>query len=106
MKMMMWRKTAMALLAATTIGSAAACAPYAGGRLYVRVGPPAPHYEARIVSPGAGYVWVDGYQRWDGRGYAWVPGRWVRPPSPRSRWVQGRWVHDRQGWYYAEGHWR
>jgi hypothetical protein len=77
------------------------------GRLYVRVAPPAPVVEARVVSPGPGFVWVPGYQRWDGGAYIWVPGRWARPPRPRARWVPGHWVQNRRsGWYFVEGRWR
>lgn len=78
----------------------------AATRVYVRVGPPAPIVEVRTVSPGPRYVWVDGYHRWDGRAYAWAPGRWVVPPRHRTAWVPARWVHDRRGWYIVSGHWR
>jgi hypothetical protein len=86
--------------------TSAACVAPASGRLYVRVGPPAPVYEVRTVAPGPGYVWVTGYHRWDGRGYVWVPGRWELPPRPRARWAPGHWSHDRGGYYWVEGRWR
>ncbi len=76
------------------------------GRVYVRVGPPAPIVEARIAAPGSGYVWVSGYHAWNGRVYAWVPGRWERPPRPRAIWAPAHWQHERHGWYLVEGHWR
>jgi hypothetical protein len=88
-----------------TIAASPACAT-PRGRLYVRVGPPAPIVETRIVAPGPGYVWVPGYHRWSGSAYVWVPGRWDRPPRARAAWVPGRWVHERRGWYFVEGHWR
>ncbi len=94
-----------ALLVAATLASTAGCND-PRGRLYVRVGPPSPIIEARVVAPGPGYVWIDGYQRWDGSRYSWVAGRWSLPPRPRARWVSGRWARDRRGWYYQEGHWR
>jgi hypothetical protein len=75
-------------------------------RVYVRVGPPAPVVEVRSAAPGPKFVWVDGYQRWNGRAYVWVPGRWAVPPHPRAVWVPARWVHDRHGWYVVKGHWR
>ena len=75
-------------------------------RVYVRVGPPAPIVETRIAAPGPRYVWAGGYQRWNGRAYAWTPGRWVVPPRGRHQWVPARWVHDRHGWYVVQGHWR
>ena len=72
----------------------------------VRVAPPAAIVETRPVAPGAGYVWIGGYHRWDGAAYAWVPGRWVLPPRPRARWVAHRWVRRGGGWVFVEGHWR
>jgi hypothetical protein len=74
--------------------------------VYVRIGPPAPVVEVRTARPGPRFVWVDGYHRWNGRAYAWVPGRWAAPPRGRAVWVPGRWVHDRHGWYLVDGHWR
>ena len=88
------------ILAATT----ACAAPR--GRLYVRVGPPAPIVERRIVAPGPGYVWVPGYHVWNGAVYVWTPGRWVLPPRPRAVWVPAHWERDRHGWFLIEGHWR
>ena len=72
----------------------------------VRVAPPAAIVETRPVAPGAGYVWIGGYHRWDGAAYAWVPGRWELPPRPRARWVAHRWVRRGGGWVLVEGHWR
>jgi hypothetical protein len=76
------------------------------GRVYVRIGPPAPVIEARIVAPGPRYVWIPGFYRWGGAVYAWVPGRWELPPRPRAYFVPGHWARDRRGWYFVEGHWR
>jgi hypothetical protein len=78
----------------------------APSRLYVRVGPPAPIVETRLIAPAPGYVWVAGYHRWNGAGYVWVPGRWERPPRPRAVWVPGHWVQERRGWFFVEGRWR
>lgn len=80
---------------------------YANARVYVRVAPPAPVVETRIVSPGAGYIWVSGYYRWSGGKYVWVPGRWSRPPHHHRVWVAGHWAHhSHNGWYWVGGHWR
>jgi WXXGXW repeat (2 copies) len=99
------RGASAALLLSATLAAAPACAPRS--RVYVRVGPPAPIIETRVVAPGPGFVWIPGYHRWTGSAYLWVPGRWDRPPRARAVWVPGRWVHSgRRGWYFAEGHWR
>lgn len=36
--------------------------------------------EEIVVAPGPGYAWVRGHHAWGGpgRGWVWVPGRWVR----------------------------
>lgn len=78
----------------------------AAARVYVRVGPPAAVVEVRPVAPGPRYVWINGYHRWDGHAYGWVPGRWELPPRARAGWVPGRWVHSSHGWYFVDGHWR
>jgi hypothetical protein len=72
----------------------------------VRVRPPAAVVETPGPRPGAGFVWIKGYHRWDGAAYAWVPGRWERPPRPRARWVEHKWVRRNGGWVLQEGHWR
>ena len=76
-----------------------------GAEVIVRVRPPAAVVETRVARPGPGYVWIGGYHRWDGNAYAWVPGRWERPPRPHARWVEHKWVHRHGGWVLVEGHW-
>ena len=79
----------------------------AGGRMYLRVGPPAPIVEARIVQPGPGYVWLPGHYFWNGFEYVWRPGVWVRPPRGRAVWAPGHWVNEgRRGYFWVEGRWR
>jgi hypothetical protein len=72
----------------------------------VKVAPPAEVVETRPASPGPNYVWIGGYQKWDGNAYAWVPGRWEVPPHPGARWVAHRWVRRHGGWVFVEGRWR
>jgi len=88
---------------ALTAGSACA-AP--AGRVYVTAVPPAPVVEVRRPAPGRGYVWVEGYHRWNGRAYAWVPGRWVAKPRSNARWIKGHWERSKKGYYYVQGHWK
>src|SRR5687768_6103403 len=56
-----------------------------GSVVYVNAYPPEPQYEVVTASPGAGYVWIDGY--WDWRGGSWV-------------WVNGHWQAERVGYVY------
>ena len=86
-----------------------ACAFAAGSanaQVYVRVGPPPVVVEHPGPRPHPGYVWIQGYQRWDGARYVWVPGRYEAPPRPRAVWVPHHWVHSRHGWVLVEGRWR
>jgi hypothetical protein len=73
----------------------------------VRVAPPPP-VRVGVVGkpPGIGYVWIEGYQRWDGKKYLWVSGRWVRPPRAGAVWVAPTWVRQRNGWVLDKGYWR
>ena len=95
------RLTAMALL----MGLLAVPAAEARTHIYVRIGPPAPIVEQRIVAPAPDYVWQPGYHRWASNSYVWVPGTWARPPYRRAHWVEGHWVHTRHGYYWEQGYW-
>src|SRR5262245_21780281 len=59
--------------------------------VYVDVAPPEPVVEVVSSAPGAGYVWIPGYYRYDRGTYLWVGGRWEFPPSGRRVWMTGRW---------------
>lgn len=73
----------------------------------IRVAPPPPVRMGVVgVAPGPGYVWVGGYQRWNGAGYVWVPGRWLRPPRFGAVWVAPRYVHRGNTWVFYKGYWR
>src|SRR4029453_12974737 len=91
---------------AAVLAGALNAAPALAARVYVKVAPPAPIAEVRVVAPGPGYVWVGGFHRWDGKAYAWVPGRWALPPRAGVVWVPGHWKKHAHGWYWVEGHWK
>lgn len=100
----------IAIFGLATLLASGACATYGGyrhdSRYYVHAGPPSPRYERPYGSPGRGYIWQQGYYRWDGRGYYWVPGRYEIAPRGYSRWEPARWQRDRGGWFFVEGRWR
>ncbi len=50
--------------------------------------PPEPLYEQMTVSPGFGYVWIDGYWHWNSYEWVWVSGRWVREQGAAYVYVQ------------------
>jgi len=97
----MLKKIALAAMFALTFLPAVSYA-----QIFVRIGPPPPIVERRPPPPDRGYVWVDGYHRWDGNQYVWTTGRWDRPPHEGQRWVAHRWVRRGDHWEMREGHWR
>jgi hypothetical protein len=76
------------------------------GVYYATVPPPAVRVEAFGPAPGPGYVWINGYWGWGGSAYAWVPGRYVRPPRARAVWVAPRWESRGGRYRFHEGRWR
>lgn len=96
---------AVVVLSASSTACMATVRP-APGVVYVREGPPRAIREVRPVAPGRTYVWIPGHYDYRGRAYVWVPGRYEVPASNYRRWEAGKWRHDRNGWYWVDGHWR
>jgi hypothetical protein len=99
-------KLALALVLA---GSAAGCTLSASGRLNVPMivveeapppPPPQPRVEART-----NYIWIVGYQRWDGGRYVWQEGRYERM-RPGYVYAPGRWQRQGKGHVYVQGEWK
>jgi len=82
---------------------AGASASHAQVSLGIRIGPPPRPRVVRVVprSPGAGYMWIDGYWFAEGRHYKWHDGYWTRPPYEGARWVGPH--HD--GTQFFAGYW-
>jgi hypothetical protein len=78
----------------------------AHAEIVVRLRPPISIHEHRTVRPSVRHVWVGGYHRWDGKAYAWEPGRWDVPPREHAVWVAPRWRHRNDGYVFVEGRWR
>jgi hypothetical protein len=66
---------------------------------------PPPSPRAERAGRRAGYIWVDGYYRWDRGAYVWVRGHWERERRGFT-WQPGHW--ERRGGHYVwiEGQWR
>jgi WXXGXW repeat (2 copies) len=78
----------------------------AGAQVVVRIGPPPPRpVEVIPAAPHPGWVWQEGYHRWDGAHYVWVPGHYVAPPYEHAVWVPGHWANRNGGYVWVEGHW-
>ncbi|MBB5063961.1 YXWGXW repeat-containing protein [Granulicella mallensis] len=80
----------------------------AGAQVVVRIGPPPPRPVERVPPPPfehRGWVWQEGYHRWDGHGYIWVPGHYAEPPYEHAHWDPGHWANRGGGYVWIEGHW-
>ena len=104
MNLWVGRKLAALTLAAASLASIGCAGGYVSG--YAASAPPPVRFEERGRAPGAGYVWINGYWGYRGNNYAWIPGRWDRPPRGRRRWEDGRWEHRGNSYRWREGRWR
>ena len=96
-------------LLATVGGLMLAATLSSGAQIVVRIGPPPPR-PVEVVPPvpneHPGWAWHEGYHRWDGHAYVWVPGSYVEPPYEHAHWVPGHWANRGGGYVWVEGHWR
>jgi len=103
---MQFGKLALPGIVALTLAAVAPLSPAnADANVYVRIGPPAPRYEA-IPAPPVGphrWVWMPGYYRWDGHHYNWERGRYAQ--RDHGNWRAGHWEHRHSGWIWVEGGW-
>jgi hypothetical protein len=67
--------------------------------------PPEPLYEQMTVSPGFGYVWIDGYWHWNSYEWVWVSGRWVREQGAAYVYVQPSYDYASGAYVYRPGYW-
>ena len=75
-----------------------------GSRYVVGVRPVQPVYE-RPVSPGLGYIWIEGDWRYQGNSYIWHEGNWGRSRGNRQ-WQSGVWLNRGNGYSWRRGNWR
>jgi hypothetical protein len=88
------------LVAMLLVGVSAANAQVSVG---IRIGAPPPPRVVNVLppTPGAGFVWVEGYWYPVGRHYKWHEGYWTRPPYEGAHWVAPH--HD--GEQFFAGYW-
>ena len=48
-------------------------------------------------------MWVNGYWSWTGYRYAWVGGRYLRPPQSGLYWYPGGYIREGDGYLYLSG---
>jgi hypothetical protein len=74
-----------------------------GSSLTISDRPNPPTY-VRPISPGDGYVWLDGDWYWSDGRYNWREGYWSRPRGHRV-WHSGSWQQRGNGWSWRRGRW-
>ena len=69
----------------------------------IRIGPPPPPREVRVLppNPGPDFLWVEGYWYPVGNHYKWHDGYWSRAPYSGAHWVAPHHDGDR----FFEGYW-
>ncbi len=104
-----------ALAACTVHGRAGVFVPAPTAVVVVEQPPPPPPRRVVVVQR-PGYIWVDGYYRWNGNRYVWRdgyyerqranhvyrPGRWERRGNGHV-WVEGRWEAHGRGHKHDKG---
>jgi hypothetical protein len=101
--MKLGRLTLITTLALGCLAGGTSTASAQQGDIVVRFAPPAPRAEVR-GSYRAGYDWVPGYWRWDGRRHVWIAGHWERARAGYV-WQPPRWDQRSHGWVFIPGRW-
>jgi hypothetical protein len=104
------RRTPLALLATSfAIGMALAGCQTVKDQTAACPVPPAPKPEERPLPPVANYeqTWQPGHWDWNGTGYTWRDGVWIKREGHSSEWMDGYWNRDKSpgpcNWFPA--HW-
>jgi len=92
------------LILSALMGSALFLAPV-HAEVVVHAKPPHAITEHPPASPGAGYMWVSGYQQWDGSKFVWQPGHWEKPPKEHAVWMGAHWEKTPEGYVFINGWW-
>ncbi len=74
--------------------------------IIVREAPPPLRAEVVLARPSPYHVWIAGYWHWQGNGYGWVRGHWVRPPREGAVWVAPHVEQRVGGTVFIAGFWR
>ena len=97
------KKTLLGLLVASSLGAISLPAQSAVD-IVVGVAPPPLRYERVPTYERRGYVWEQGYWRWNGRRHVWVAGHWERV-RPGYAYVAPRWVERDGRWEFHSRRW-
>jgi hypothetical protein len=97
------KKTLLGLLVASSFGVISLPA-QSEVDIVVGVAPPPLRYERVPAYERRGYMWEQGYWRWNGRRHVWVAGNWQRHRpgytyyAPRWEERDGRWAFSGRRW--------
>ncbi len=96
------KKAVLTLIAFALLAAGTALAQVSFG-VGIRIGPPPPPRVERVVpvTPGPGYIWINGYWFAERGKWRWHAGYWTLPPYAGARWISAR--HD--GALFYEGFW-
>lgn len=104
----MLKKTLLAAVSGTVLSLALAVGAQER-EVVIQMGPPPPpptETVPPVPTEHPDWAWHDGYHRWNGTAYEWVPGTYVEPPYKGAKWVPGHWDHRHGGYVWVEGHWK
>jgi hypothetical protein len=92
-----------ALIGAMFVLAAAGSAQAAHYDVDITTAPPPDRVEH--IPPGRqGYVWDQGYWRWDHGHHIWVNGHWIHERHGHH-WVNRHWIHEGDRWRLEGGRW-
>jgi hypothetical protein len=95
---------------AVVLGLAAACA-QSGSAVVAGANPnpPPPPVRSEVIpKPPVSedpLIWQPGHWDWEGTGYAWRAGEWVKRAGHGTEWQDGYWVNQSGNWTWVAGHW-
>lgn len=50
-------------------------------------------------------IWQPGHWDWEGTGYAWREGEWVKRAGHGTEWQDGYWANQNGTWTWVAAHW-
>ena len=67
---------------------------------------PVPQLREEVVPPPPGprMMWEPGHWHWNGGGYVWTPGHYIRAWR-HAHFVPGHWAERRGAWVWIPSHW-
>lgn len=102
--MNMIKRTLLATIVATSVGSVTSITTAAAADIFVQIAPPEVRYEP-VPAPRVGYVWTPGYWDWRGDRHVWVGGTFV-VDRPGFYYERPLWIQREDRWYLQRGEWR